>query len=478
MQLKHLGNRLNHRYNLILKARQFGFTTLYCIDLLDEALWVSGTSCAIVAHDRESLENIFQIVKRAYTNLPDELKPATKTDTVRMYRFTNRFDGYPLDSSIYVALKLRSGTVQRLHISESAYVKDRAELVAGSKQAVPITGWISEETTGNGYEDFYDLYMQYHGKSKLTEMDYMTHFYPWFENNEYTLPGQLPDITLTELDLKNTYNLTDGQLLWRRWKMNELKVSSIGEGLTPEQLFKQEYPSTIQEAFQSGAGAVFNPEKLDNLKIGMPLANVGEKPEIQRLARIGMRFWKLPEYGKEYVIGVDPSDGEGADFACIDVWTTDNDKFYQCAQFYVKMRPDELAEITKDIAEVYNRAFIGVENNMLTTMLFLSKIYDNYFYETRIDEKTLKKTKKLGWNTNLKTRDVMIDEFAIYFDEDNLVINSPITLAEMRTFVKKPNGKREHADGKHDDALFAGMIALQMHRRKPQVARVFEQKPF
>ena len=148
-QLKHLVERGAHRRNRTLKARQFGFTTLYCIDLLDEALWVPGMSCAILGHEREAVDMIFDIVKRAYTNLPDEIKPMVKTDTVRMLRFVQRFDGAPLDNSIYVALKLRSGTVQRLHVTESAYIKDRQELVAGSLQAVPVTGSISEETTGN-----------------------------------------------------------------------------------------------------------------------------------------------------------------------------------------------------------------------------------------------------------------------------------------------------------------------------------------
>jgi hypothetical protein len=44
--------------------------------------------------------------------------------------------------------------------------------------------------------------------------------------------------------------------------------------------------------------------------------------------------------------------------------------------------------------------------------------------------------------------------------------------------VKKVNGKREHADGKHDDALFGAMIAVQMRKLKPQGGRVFATNPF
>ena len=485
-QLKHLVERGAHRRNRTLKARQFGFTTLYCIDLLDEALWVPGMSCAILGHEREAVDMIFDIVKRAYTNLPDEIKPMVKTDTVRMLRFVQRFDGAPLDNSIYVALKLRSGTVQRLHVTESAYIKDRQELVAGSLQAVPVTGSISEETTGNGFNDFYDAYTEAFNNPTIGELDYKSFFYPWFDNPEYTLPGTLDhaDKTQAEIALQQKHNLSDGQMLWRRWKMGELKRNASGLGLTGDQLFKQEYPSSMLEAFQSGAGHVFDPERLNNTMPKPPLSmaqimqqvNEEQLEKVRPLHNRGVDIWKLPEEGKKYVIGVDPSDGEGADYTDIDVW--ERDSMVQVAQYYVKLRPDEVAEAAAQIGHFYNKAFIGVENNMLSTILFLSKIYDHFYFENRIDEKTQKRTKKIGWNTNSKTRDVMIDDFNIFFDEGHLTINSARTLGEMKTFVKKDNGKREHADGKHDDALFGGFIALQMRKFDRPTARVFENKPF
>ncbi|MBU1110805.1 hypothetical protein KKB83_04260 [Patescibacteria group bacterium] len=468
VQLKHAVDRKDFTRTLVLKARQFGFTTFYCIDLLDEALWVKGTTCAILGHEREAVDKIFDIVKRAYTNLPEFLKPKTKTDTKRQYDFTFRFDGEQLDSSIYVALKLRSGTVQNLHITESAYIKDRQELNAGSKQAVPLSGRISEETTGNGFDEFYDVYEEARTNPHPTPLDYRAFFYAWYENPEYTLSGECGEKSQYETEIQVRYNLTEGQLLWRRWKMKELMRSDKGLlGLTGEQLFKQEYPITVLEAFQSGAGNVFDTEKVEATKPNPQL--LGGIPTLQSK---GFIVWQNVIIGHKYVIGVDPSDGEGADASCIDVW--DKDTRFQVAQFYGKIRPDELADLAKLAGDYYNKAYVGVENNMLTCILFLSKIYDNYFFTTTIDEKTAKKTKKIGWNTNSKTRDVMIDEFIIAFEEDTLTINSTGTLGEMKTFVKKENGKREHADGKHDDRLFAGFIALQMIKHYKEPARTWE----
>jgi len=430
-------------------------------------------------------------------NLPDAIKPKTKTDTKRAYEFTHKYDNVILDSSIYVATGLRGGTVRRLHVTESAFHKNRQELNAGSKQAVPKDGFISEETTGNGYNEFYDFYMEYRYKKAIGQYDYKTYFYAWFENPEYFIDGLLDNPTKLEVELKDKYHLVDEQLLWRRWKMQELKKSNFGFGLTGEQLFKQEYPATVLEAFQSGAGNVFDLEKLDSIQPIEPLTEsqmvvllsemYADSPEtIQHFAKTvhnfiqrGVRFWELPIVGQKYVIGCDPSDGQGSDFGPIDVWTRprEMEAKRQVAQFYGKLLPHELAELIKDLGNFYNKAFAGVENNMLTTISHLVQIYDSYYQTFRMDEKTKVRTKKIGWNTNSQSREYMIDEFLIDFEEDHLVIRSGITLSEMRTFVKKelPGGryKREHANGKFDDALFSAFIANQMAKHQIPTARVF-----
>ena len=56
---KRLIASLWHR-NVILKARQLGFTTLVCIIWLDTALFSENVRCGIVAQDREAAEAIFR----------------------------------------------------------------------------------------------------------------------------------------------------------------------------------------------------------------------------------------------------------------------------------------------------------------------------------------------------------------------------------------------------------------------------------
>ena len=133
--------RLWHR-NLILKARQLGFTTLICLLWLDHALFNANQRCGIIAQDREAAEAIFRDkVKFAYEQLPAEIRErfplARDSATELLFAHNN--------SSIRVATSMRSGTIHRLHISEfgkicAKYPDKAAEVMTGSIPAVPTNG--------------------------------------------------------------------------------------------------------------------------------------------------------------------------------------------------------------------------------------------------------------------------------------------------------------------------------------------------
>lgn len=487
--LSKIGTRLRAR---IVKYRQGGVTTLFCILYLDDALWTPGFSAAIIAHERKILDDIFMIIKRAYENIPEELKPKTKQDTLRTYRFERTFDGQPLDSTIYVALKLRGGTVQAQHIAERAYIEGEKsrELEAGSKQAVPMSGRITEETTANGFNEYYDAFMDDWNNPSDNPYDYIALFTAWHEDPQYKLPGVIGEYTTADLALKEkvrkAYNkeLDDGQILWYRWKLRDLektaRESGDKVGLSGHQLMKQEYPSTLKEAFQSGLGNVFDSQILDLYEPAKPVRvvrseDLPSEPD-EQIRGEKIEIFAEPIAGKFYALGADPSDGEG-DPAGIAIWDED---YKKVAQWSGRLRPDKLAKLVKKMAVFYNDAFAGVENNMLSTILFLSQIYENYFFTVKVDEKRQTRTKKMGWTTTGKSRDIMIDDFIMHFEEESLSGLTSKTLTEMQTFVVKEGGKREHAEGKHDDMLIADMIAIQMIKYKAKSRgkrRVFTGKP-
>lgn len=97
--------RLWHR-NLILKARQLGFTTLIAILWLDHALFNADQRCGIIAQDRDAAKVIFRDkVKFAYTSLPEQLRTRflLGADNADELLFAHN------NSSIRVATSMRSG---------------------------------------------------------------------------------------------------------------------------------------------------------------------------------------------------------------------------------------------------------------------------------------------------------------------------------------------------------------------------------
>lgn len=247
--------RLWHR-NIILKARQLGFTTLIAILWLDHALFNADQRCGIIAQDLEAAEAIFRDkVKFAYENLPEELRDryplAKETAKELLFKHNN--------SAIRVATSMRSGTIHRLHISEfgkicAKYPQKAQEVMTGSIPAVPTTGILVIESTAEGANgEFYELSRRaqalHHTHAALTPRDYRFHFYAWWQEPNYRMDATLVSITREQHDYFDGIEAEMGCTIdpeQRAWYVATQEADFPGR---PERMW-QEYPSTPDEAFQ------------------------------------------------------------------------------------------------------------------------------------------------------------------------------------------------------------------------------------
>lgn len=248
--------RLWHR-NVILKARQLGFTTLIAILWLDHALFNPNQRCGIIAHDRESAEVIFRDkVKLAYDNLPAVLLTAMPLarDSASELLFAHN------NSSIRVATSMRSGTLHRLLVSEmgkigAKYPKKAKEVVTGSLPAVPIDGIAVIESTAEGQEgDFYNITQRARATAEkgaqLSPRDYRFHFYPWWEEEGYRLDdlgGSI--ITAKDEEYFQQVEAAMGCTLDQQQR-NWYIATREGEFQGDPELMWREYPSTPDEPFK------------------------------------------------------------------------------------------------------------------------------------------------------------------------------------------------------------------------------------
>jgi len=247
-------SRLWHR-NIILKARQLGFTTLIAILWLDHALFNADQRCGIIAQDREAAEVIFRDkVKLAYQRLPEELRKAMPLarDSATELLFAHN------NSSIRVATSMRSGTIHRLHVSEfgkicAKYPDKATEVVTGSLPAVPLDGIAIIESTAEGQGgEFYTMTQRAKAhaekKTELTERDYRFHFFPWYEEPTYRVTGAVT-ISATEHEYFDKIEAERGVKLEEAQRKWYIATRDADFGGDAERMW-QEYPSTPEEAFQ------------------------------------------------------------------------------------------------------------------------------------------------------------------------------------------------------------------------------------
>ena len=252
-----------HHRNIILKARQLGFTTLICIYFLDCALFRKNVRCGIIAHEEDAAKAIFRDkVKFAYENLPGALRGIMplKRDAAEELLFDHN------NSSIRVATSMRSGMLHYLHISEFGKIcatrPDRAEeVVKGSIPTVPTKGMLFIESTAEGRSGHF--YNMTNRSRKLADMgrklgykEYKFHFFPWWQEPTYRLD---PDLVIMSANDDEYFETVEGIMgchldpMQRAWYVSTRDNDFSGD----DEAMWQEYPSFPDEAFQKSNKACY-----------------------------------------------------------------------------------------------------------------------------------------------------------------------------------------------------------------------------
>ncbi len=262
-----------HYRNIILKARQLGFTTLIAILWLDHALFVPNQRCGIIAHTLDDAAAIFRDkVKFAYDNLPPPLLAMVPLarDSAKELVFSHN------NSAIRVAVSMRSGTIHRLHVSEMGKIAAKnpakaLEIKTGSLPAVPKTGIAIIESTAEGREgEFYDMATRAENRSQspnpLTSGEFAFHFFPWWISPEYELPPEGIPITVAdhkyfagvEAEMRCKLNLRK-----RAWYVSQRENGFAGDAET----MWREFPSTPEECWRRSTEGTYYAKQMARARV-------------------------------------------------------------------------------------------------------------------------------------------------------------------------------------------------------------------
>lgn len=478
---------------IILKARQMGFSTYTEADCFHQTVTNKMFSSTIIAHEEQASQNLYNMFKRYYENLPDALRPMRKRNNAKELLFENpttddlekrRNPG--LQSTVKVATAKntatgRSQTINYLHASEVAFWDNPKETFTGLLQCVPYSAksTVIMESTANGVGDyFYDMW----NNAVAGKNEFVPLFFPWFEMDEYSLPFETEEekeefikevnyefkdeegntVHTEEYELMQDFGVSYEQLKWRRWCINNNCNGDVEQ-------FHQEYPSTPEEAFIASGRPRFNIGVLKQYR------RQAKEGDIGRLEYSGNRvvfspdpngdieIWKYPEEGKHYCIGADVA--EGLITGDYSVGYVGDDNFDICLRYRTHIDPDLFGRELVKIAKYYNEAYIGCENNNhgLTTLKAIqNEEYWNIFFTKTYDKIADTVTQKIGWSTTPRTKPLMINKLAEFIRNKWLGIKDKILIQEMFTYVIDDKGSTNAQDGCHDDTVMALAILLQV----------------
>lgn len=170
-----------------------------------------------------------------------------------------------------------------------------------------------------------------------------------------------------------------------------------------------------------------------------------------------------------YVIGADIAQGtELGDYSVAQI--LDHKTCEQVAVWHGKVHPEKFASILIELGKYYNIAYLAPERNFHgfgVVNRIREQKYKRLFSEYDQASETINVSgacgeKKYGWETNAKTRPIMIQDLAVFISEGHIKLNDYDTLEELLTFVYDKDGKAQALKGCYDDRVMALAIALQV----------------
>lgn len=483
---------------LVLKARQEGVSTVVQAFFF----WLCATRpdqlSLTISHHDDTTGLLHGISETFWREMPARVRPKKKTSRrSKEMIFANpstdpdvvaRSPGLRSEMRTISAKNAGAGHgVLLVHCSEvalweSVAMIDAKETLATLLQTVPDAAGtvVVLESTARGVGN------EFHRRWKAAERslnegyeDFYPFFIPWFEEPAYTL-GDVADVG--ELDEKEErllerFTLTNGQLAWRRQKIRE----SFGGDIRG---FEQEYPATADEAFLATGRPYFDQQvvadRIAELEAApTPIYRRGEVEEVTeddsefvtvREHRRGrLVVWEAPQWGEDYLIACDSSEGSGGDPQHIYVFK--RSRLQIVASWHGYEQRDVLGDILYGLGRIYLTAKIAVEMNGgwgLTPVAILKRRgYERIYRRVGEGKKTRRREVRYGWDTTQTNRALILDGLREAISEGELDCPDVELYREALTFEYADTGKPQAQPGSHDDRILTAAIGVRLWQTEP-----------
>ncbi len=406
----------DYRFNVILKARQLGISTITAGYIVWMMLFHRDKAVLVMATKFATAGNLVNKVKKIMKNLPDWIRIADiEIDNRTSFILSN---GSSIKAASTSGDAGRSEALSLLVLDEAAHIEGLEELWTGLYPTLSTGGRCIALSTPNGVGN-------------------------WFHK------------TCMDADAgANNFNLTT--LMWdvhperdEEWFKKETKNMS-----------KRQIAQELECNFNTSGDTVIDPEDMQWL-----LANVKEPKYRTGFDR---NFWIWEEFDPtcNYLMVADVARGDGEDFSTFHIIKLET--LEVVGEYQGKLTPDMFAAMLNQTAREFGNCMLVVENNNIGYTVLDKLIeyeYPNIYFSIKSTHEYIEqyqaehRTSAVpGFSTSVKTRPLIIAKLEEFIRNKLIKLYSARTINEMKTFIWR-NGKPQAMKGYHDDLIMALAIA-------------------
>jgi hypothetical protein len=411
-----------NRYNIVLKSRQTGISTLTAGFSLWKMLFNQDFNVLVIATKQEVAKNLVTKVRVMNQYLPSWLKQTTVEDNKLSLRYSN---GSQIKATSAAGDAGRSEALSLLVFDEAAFIDSIEEIWISAQSTLSTGGNAIILSTPNGVGNFFHR----------------------------TWVGAEED--------RNGFNTI--RLHWTVHPERDQSWRDEQEILLGPKGAAQECDCN----FVSSGDTVIDPQLLTFYKetfVQEPIEKTGFDGNLWK--------WEYPNYNQAYMVVADVARGDGADYSTAQVIDIANST--QVAEYKGKLDTKDFGNFLVSLATDYNEALLVIENANIGWAVIQQVIdrgYKNLFYMSK-DLKYVDVAHQMsnkfraeergmvaGFSTTSKTRPLIISKLDDYLREKSFTVRSNRLIDELFTFIW--NGNRAEAmRGYNDDLVMSLSIGL------------------
>ena len=415
----------NNRFNIILKSRQLGLSTLSAGFILWKMIFNTDFNALVIATKVTVAKNLVEKVRVMHDLLPIWLRDGGNSsveDNKLSLKLKNGSQVKAIASSPDAG---RSEALSLLVFDEAAFIDDIDSIWTAATPALSTGGSCIALSTPNGVGNWF--HKQWMGAEEGT--------------NEFN-----------PIKLHWTVHPERGQ----KWRDEQTAV--LGEKLASQE---------CDCDFVSSGNTVIDAEYL------MWFKETFIKEPVEKTGFDGNYWkWEYPDYNKSYMVSADVARGDGTDFSAFHVFDIVNN--VQVAEYKGKIDTKDFGNMLVAVATEWNNALLVVENanvGWAALQQCIDRGYQNIYYQSQdykyvdVDRQYSNKLNAeerrevAGFTTSTRTRPLIISKLDEYFKSKEMVIQSIRLIDELFTFIW--NGSRAEAlRGYNDDLVMSFSIGL------------------